>query len=239
MVTAPWNQKTIASQQKTSDKPIQCVERQRHYSADKGPYRQGYGLPSGHIWWWELDCKEGRAPKNWHLQTVVLEKTPESPLTVRRSKQSILREINPEYSLEGLMLNLKLQYFGHLMWTADSLEKPLMPGKDWGQKVKRVSEDEMAGWHHWCNEHELRQTSGHGQEQGGLACYNPWGLKVLDMTGQLINNKGARRGIPWWFSGKESTCRFRRCGFHLWVRKIPWRRKWQPTPVFLPGKSQG
>ena len=70
----PWNQKMIASWQESYDKPRQCVEKQRHYSADKGPYSQGYGLPSGHIQLWELDHKEGRMPKNWCLQTVVLEK---------------------------------------------------------------------------------------------------------------------------------------------------------------------
>ena len=69
------------------------------------------------------------------------------PWTVRRSNQSILKEISPEYSLEGLMLKLKLQYFGHLIRKADSLEKSFMLGKIEGQK-KWVSKDEMAGWHH-------------------------------------------------------------------------------------------
>ena len=78
---------------------------------------------------WELDHKESWAPKNWCLWTVVLEKTLESPLDSRRSNQSILKEISPEYSLEGLMLKLKLQYFGHLMQRTDSSEKTLMLGK--------------------------------------------------------------------------------------------------------------
>ena len=77
-----------------------------------------------------------------------------------RSNQSILKEINPEYSLEGLMLKLKLQYFGHLMWKDDSLGKDPDAGKDWGQEEKGVTEDEMAGWHHQLNGHELEQTSG-------------------------------------------------------------------------------
>ena len=75
---------------------------------------------------WELDCEEGWAPKNWCFWTV--EKTLESPLD-RKSNQSILKEIHPEYSLEGLMLKLKLQYFGSLMWRMGSLEKTLMQGK--------------------------------------------------------------------------------------------------------------
>ena len=87
-----------------------------------------------HVWMWELDYKEGWAPKNWLFQTVVLEKTLESPLAARRSNQLILNEINPEYPLEGLVLKLKFQYFGHLMRRADSLEKPLMLGKIEGKK---------------------------------------------------------------------------------------------------------
>ena len=69
------------------------------------------------------------------------------PWTARRSNQSILKEINPGCSLEGLMLKLKLQYFGHLMQRVDSLEKDSDAGRDWGQE-KRMTEDEMAGWHH-------------------------------------------------------------------------------------------
>ena len=66
----------------------------------------------------------------------------------RRSNQSVLKEINPEYSLEGPMMMLKLLYFGHLMRRADSLEKSLMLGGDWGQEEKGMTEDEMVGWHH-------------------------------------------------------------------------------------------
>ena len=78
------------------------------------------------------------------------------PWTARRSNQSILKGISPEYSLEGLMLKLKLQYFGHLMQRVDSLEKTLMLGGwDWGQEEKGTTEDEMAGWHHRLNGHEF------------------------------------------------------------------------------------
>ena len=79
-------------------------------------------------------CHEGWAPKNWCFWTVVLEMLLRVPWTARRSNQSILKEINPEYSLEGLMLKVKLQYFGHLMWRADSLEKTLMLGKIEGRR---------------------------------------------------------------------------------------------------------
>ena len=78
---------------------------------------------------------------------MVLEKTPESPLD-SKIKQLVLREINPEYVLEGLMLKLKLQYFGHLMRKTDSLEKTLMLGKLEGRRIRVTTEDEMVGWHH-------------------------------------------------------------------------------------------
>ena len=83
---------------------------------------------------WELDYKESWAPKNWCFWTVVLEKTPEGPWTTRRSNQSILKDISPEYSLEGSLL--KLQYFGHLMQRSDSLEKTLMLGKIEGKRKR-------------------------------------------------------------------------------------------------------
>ena len=78
---------------------------------------------------------------------MVLEKTLDSPLDCKRSNQSILKEISSGCSLEGLMLKLKLQYFGHLMRRVDSLEKT-DAGRDWGQEEKGMTEDEMAGWHH-------------------------------------------------------------------------------------------
>ena len=85
---------------------------------------------------WELDYKESWAPKNWCFWIVVLEKTLESPLAARRSNQSILKEISPEYSLERLMLKLKVQYFGHLMWRTACLEKTLMLGKIEGRRKR-------------------------------------------------------------------------------------------------------
>ena len=114
---------------KSDDKPRQHIKKQRHYFANKCPCSQSFGFSSSHVWMWELDYKESWVLKNWCFWTVVLEKTLESPWIARRSNQSILKEINPEYSLEGLILKLKLQYFGHLMRRADSFEKTLMLGK--------------------------------------------------------------------------------------------------------------
>ena len=105
------------------------IKKQRHYFASKGLSNQSYGFSSSQVWMWELDHKESWAPKNWCFWTVVLEKTHKSLWTARISNQSKLKEISPEYSLEGLLLQLKLQYFGHLMQKTDSLEKTLMLGK--------------------------------------------------------------------------------------------------------------
>ena len=101
------------------------------------------------------------------------------PWSARRSNQSILKEISPEYSLEGLMLKLKLQYFGHLMRRSDSMEKTLMLGKS---EVSRMTEDEIVGWHHLLNGHEFEQALGDGDGQGGLACCSLWGCRESDVT---------------------------------------------------------
>ena len=104
------------------------------------------------------------------------------PWTARRFNQSILKKISLEYSLEGLMLKLKLQYFGHLMWRTDSFEKTLM----W-ERLKAGEGDDRGwdGWHHRLNRHESEQTLGAGEGQGGLAWCSPWGHKEPDKTEQL------------------------------------------------------
>ena len=106
------------------------------------------------------------------------------PCTARRSNQSIRKEISPEYSLERLTLKLKLQYFGHLMRRADSLGKTLMLDKTEGKR-RRGRQDEMVGWYHQLNGHELEQTPGDSEGQGSLACCSAWGQRDLDMTEQL------------------------------------------------------
>ena len=99
----------------------------------------------------------------------MLEKTLESPMDCK--------EISPGCSLEGIMLKLKLQYFGHLMWRVDSLEKT-DAGRDWGQEEKGTTEDEIAGWHHWLDGCESGGTPGIGDGQGGLVCCDSWGRRV-------------------------------------------------------------
>ena len=107
---------------------------QRHYLANKGPSSQGYGFSSGHVWMWELDYKGSWVPKNWCFWTVVLEKTLESPLDCKEIQPVHPKGNQSWCSLEGLMLKLKLQYFGHLMRRVDSLEKTLMLGKIEGRR---------------------------------------------------------------------------------------------------------
>ena len=127
---------------------------------------------------WELDHKESWTPKNSCLCTVVVEKTLESPWTARRSNQSILKGLNPEYSLEGLMLKLKLQDFGQLMRRADSLEKTLMPGKIEGRR--RRGRQRMR-WLDGITD-SMGQAPGVGNGQGSLVYCSPWGHKEVDTT---------------------------------------------------------
>ena len=108
------------------DQPRQHIKKQRHYFVNKSPSSQGYCFSISYAWMCELDYKESWALKNWCFWTVVLEKFLRIPWTAWRFNQSILKEISPGCSLEGLMLKLKLQYFGHLMWRADSFEKTMM-----------------------------------------------------------------------------------------------------------------
>ena len=119
----------LASWKKSYDQPRQHSQKQRYYFANKGPSNKSYGFSSSHVWMWELDCKESWVPKNWCFWTVVLEKTLESPSDCKE-----IQPVNPECSLPGLMLKLKLQYFGHLMWRTDSLEKTLTLGKIEGRR---------------------------------------------------------------------------------------------------------
>ena len=126
---------------------------------------------------WELDCEKSWAPKNWCFWTVVLAKTLASPLDCK--------EISPGCSLEGLMLRLKLQYFGCLIAKSWLIGKDLDAGSDWGQEEKGTTEDEMAGWHHWLDTHEFEWTRGIGDGQGGLVCCDSWARKESDTTERL------------------------------------------------------
>ena len=146
---------------------------------------------------WELDCEEGWAPKNWCFWTVVLQKTLESPLDCK--------EIQPVHS-EG---DQPWVFFGRndakaetpVLWPPHAkswlMGKDSDAGRDWGQEEKGMTEDEMAGWHHWLNGRESQWTPGVGDGQGGLACCDSWGLKESDTTEQLnwteLNWRGKSR----------------------------------------------
>ena len=148
----PWNSKTLSPWKKSNDKPSKHIKKQRHYFTNKGLSSQSFGFSNSHVQMWDLDHKEGRMPKNWCFWTVV-QKTLESPL------DSKIKPVNPKgnqptYSLEELMLKLRLQYFGHLMQELTH-GKDLDAGKDWGQEEKGMTENEMVGWHHQLNGHEF------------------------------------------------------------------------------------
>ena len=119
--------KTFAPWKESYNKPRECIKKQRHHLADKGPYSQCYGFSSSHVRMWEIIKKAEHwiidAFKLWCWRSLL------RGSWTARSNQSILKEINPDYSLEGLMLKLKLQYFGHQIQRANSLEKALMLGK--------------------------------------------------------------------------------------------------------------
>ena len=135
--------KTIASWKKSYDQPREHIIKQRQYFTIKDPSSQSYGFSRSHVWMWELDYKESwriDAFEQWCWRRLL-----RVPWTVRRSNQSILKEISPEYWLERLVLKLKLQYFGHLMQRTKLLEKTLVLGKieggRWrrGQRMRRLN----------------------------------------------------------------------------------------------------
>ena len=126
MVTAAMKLKDATPWKESYGQPRQHFKKQRNFFANKGPSSQGYGFSSGHVWMWELDYKESWAPKNWCFWTVVLEKTLENPLEGREIQPVHPKEDQSWVLKEGLMLKLKLQYFGHLMQRADSFENALM-----------------------------------------------------------------------------------------------------------------
>ena len=127
----PWNLKMLAPWKKSYDQTRQHIKKQRHDSASKDLSRQSYGFSSSHVCMWELDNIKGWALKNWRFQTVVLKETLRVPWTASRSNQLILKEINPEYSLEGLILKLKLRYSGHLNAKSWLIGKDPDAGKEW------------------------------------------------------------------------------------------------------------
>ena len=143
MVTAAMKLKDAYSLEGKLWPTYTAYKKQRHYFANKGLSSQDYGFPSSHVWMWVLDYKESWMPKNWCFWTVVLEKTLESPLDCKEIQPVHPKGNSPEYSLEGLMLKVKLQY----LWAPDVknwlIWKDPAAGKDWRQEEKGTTEDEM------------------------------------------------------------------------------------------------
>ena len=133
---SPWK--------KTYDQPRQHIKKQRHYFAKKGPSTRSNGFSSSHVWMQELDHNESWALKNWCFWTVVWRKLLKVPWTAKRSNQWILKEISPEYSLEGLLLKLKFQSFGHLMWKTNSWKRPWC----W-ERLKAGGKGDYRRWDGW------------------------------------------------------------------------------------------
>ena len=134
----------LALWKQSYDQPRQHIKKQRHYFANKGPSSRSYGFSNSHVWMWELNYRGSWVPKIWCFGIVVFEKTLESPWDCKEIQPVHPKGNQSEYSLEGLMLKLKLQYFGHLMWRTDSLEKTLMLGK-----MKGGGEGDDRGWGGW------------------------------------------------------------------------------------------
>ena len=160
-------------------KAMTNLKKQRCYFADKGPSSQSYGFSHRHVWMWELDHKEGWAPKNRCFWTVVLEKTLESPLDCKEIKP-VNRKRNWSWIFIG---RTEAEAEALILWPPNW--KNWLIGKD--PKIEReedkgMTEDEMVGWHHQLNGHEFEQALGDGEGQGSLACCHLWGRKELDTS---------------------------------------------------------
>ena len=149
------------------------------------------------LWFSQWSCMDVRVeswvPKNWCFWTVVLEKTLESPLDFRK-----IKPVNPKGNQSWTFIGRTVAKAETLiLWPSDVksqlIGKDPDAGKDWRQKEKGTTEDEMFGWHHQLNGHEFEQAPGDGEGQGSLASCSPWGCKELDKTEQLTENNK----IPW------------------------------------------
>ena len=149
----PWNLKMPTPWKKSYEQSRYHIKKQRHYFVNKDPSSQGYGFSSGHVWMWELDYKESWAPKSWCFWTVVLEETLESPMD---SKE--IQLVHPKGNQSWIFIGrTDAEAETPVLWPPDAKNwltwKDPDAGKDWRRKEKRMTEDEMAGWHHQLDEH--------------------------------------------------------------------------------------
>ena len=150
-----WNYKMLTPWKESYDPPRQHIKKQRHYFANKGHSSQGYGFSSGHVWNWELDCEEIWAPKNWCFWTVVLEKTPESPLDCKE-----IQPVHPKGDQSWVFIGrTDVEAETLILWPPHAkswlIGKDPVAGRDWRQGKKGTTEDEMVRWHHRLNGHEF------------------------------------------------------------------------------------
>ena len=165
----------------------QCITKQRHYFADKDLYNQSYGFSSSHVWMWELDHKKGWALKNWWFQTVVLEKTLESPLDCKE-----IRPVKAKGNQSWIFIgSTDAEIEAPIIWPPDANSRltgqDTDAGKDLRQEEKWTTEDKMAELHHRLDGLEFELTPGVGDGQGSLVCFSPLGHKALDITELLTN----------------------------------------------------
>ena len=163
---------------------------------------------SGHVWMWELDCEESWAQKNWCFWTVVLEKTLESPLDCKE-----IQPLHPKGDQSWVFIGrTDVEAETPILWPPDAkswlIGKDPDAGKDWWREEKRTTEDQMVGWHHWLNGHELGWTPGVGDGQGGLECCSPWGHKKSHVAEWLNWTE------EWIFSNIASVSMI--CRYWLW-----------------------
>ena len=174
---APWK--------KSYDQPRQHIKKQRHYFADKGPSSQSYGFSHSHVLMWESDYKESWAPKNRCFWTVVLEKTPESPLDCKE-----IQPVHPKGNQSWIFIGrTDAEAETPILWPPEAknwlIWKDPDAGKDWRQEEKGMTEDETVGWNYWLYGHEFEQALGVGDGQGSLSCCSPWDHKESDTTERL------------------------------------------------------
>ena len=190
----------------------QHIKRQRHYFANKGPSYQSYGFSSSHVWMWELDYKESWVPKNWCFWTVVLEKTPESPLDCKEI-QPVYPKGNQSWVFIG---RTDVEAETPIFWPPDEkswlIWKDPDAEKDWGQE-KGMTEDEMVGWHH--------QLNGHGF---GWIQFIVANFLVSESSVFAAVHVGQVDSGSWWWTGRPGVLWFmgsQRVG-HDWATELNW-----------------
>ena len=218
----PLNQKTLAPWKESYDQPRQNIEKQRHYFANKGLSSQGYGFP---VVMYGCESWTIKKAERWRIDAFELwcwRRLLRVSWTARRSNQSILKEISSECSLEGLILKLKLQYFGHLMRRTDSFEKNPDAGKDWRWEENGTTEDEMVGWHHWLSGHEFEQAPEVGDGQGSLVSMGSQRVRH-DWVTEL--NLGAKDNISSFNFKSYNFIAIKKPRCHLvqWFPKVCWQ----------------